>query len=226
MIDTRWFPAGLARRFALGAAGLVAAALLATSLVSWWLINQQHDQALDELVGHERQFRAAAVGSDLTALAGRMSEIAGSTILATGLVDSAGRETYLGPFLAGIRQINGIPVQVMFTDFEGTEIASNSGAAFSAEQVTWLRQTLDAGRPLARIFTSPRGAELVAVEPMVYARTRSPEGAVLYKIELKDIKLAPNMTLRWGKPVPEERSAQVPVPDVFKPLQFRVYGER
>ena len=30
--------------------------------------------------------------------------------------------------LAGIRQINGIPVQVLFTDFEGGEIASNNGS--------------------------------------------------------------------------------------------------
>ena len=110
----RWLPASLATRFALAAAGLAAAALMLTSLASWWLINEQNDRALKELARHERQFRAAAVGIDLGALAARMSEIAGSTILATGLVDSAGRETYLGPFLSGIRQINGIPLEKFF----------------------------------------------------------------------------------------------------------------
>jgi signal transduction histidine kinase/ActR/RegA family two-component response regulator len=226
---SRWLPASLARRFALAAAGLAAAALMLTSLASWWLINEQHDHAVSELAARERQFRAAAVGSDLNALATRIAEIAGSTILATGLVDSAGRETYLVPFLGGIRQINGIPVQVIFTDFQGQEIASNSGARFSPEQLAWLSRKLEAGRPAAEVFRSPEGDELVAVEPMVYASTSSPEGAVLYKIALSDIKLAPPMRLEWGVEAglasPDGASTPVAAPPVFAPLNFRVRGQ-
>ncbi len=232
-----WFPTSLARRFALAAALLVAAALVGTSITSWWLINQQHDRALQELAARERQFRAAAVGSDLSALAVRMAEIAGSTILATGLVDSVGRETYLGPFLAGIRQINGLPVQVMLTDFAGTEIASNGNAKFSADQLAWLRQHIESGQPQARIFASADGsaAALVALEPMMYPRTTSPEGAVLYKVDLGDIKVGTGMRLEWG-PMPSSSSqdqaegaalsAPVSSPTVFTPLQFRVRGDK
>jgi signal transduction histidine kinase/CheY-like chemotaxis protein len=224
----RWLPASLAHRFALAAAGLAVAALLLTSGVSWWLIQQQHDHALQELAARERQFRAAAVGTDLRALAARMAEIAGSTILATGLVDSAGRETYLVPFLSGVRQINGIPVQVMFTDFQGQEIASNGGARFTSEQVGWLRSRLEEGRPAARIFEGAQGPELVAMEPMVYARTSSPEGAVLYKAALRDLKLGPGLQLEWGPPAEgraDGAAAPVPVPPVFEALQFRVRGD-
>lgn len=223
----RWLPASLARRFALAAAGLAAAALLLTSMASWWLINRQHDHAVQELADRETQFRAAAMGTDLKALATRMAEIAGSTLLATGLVDSAGRETYLVPFLGGIRQINGIPVQVMFTDFQGTEIASNGGASFSAEQLAWLRRKLNEGHPSAEIFASPDGGELVAVEPMVYERTVSPEGAVLYKVALRDLNVGPSMTLTWGtdgsRPDADAGLAvAVPGPPVFEPLAFQV----
>ena len=73
----RWLPASLATRFALAAAGLAAAALMLTSLASWWLINEQNDRALKELARHERQFRAAAVGageSPLRALAAYFPE--------------------------------------------------------------------------------------------------------------------------------------------------------
>jgi signal transduction histidine kinase/CheY-like chemotaxis protein len=231
MVALRWFPRSLARRFAIAAAGLAAAALVTTTLVSWWLIQQQHDDALRELSARERQYRATAVGSDLSELATRMSEIASSTILATGLVDSAGRETYLGPYLAGIRQINGIPIQVMLTDFQGTEIASNSGARFTPEQREWLRHQIDSGRPSSQIFPNATGGgELVAVEPMIYPRTRSPEGAVLYKIQLRDIKLGPTVKLQWG-PAPQPlngtmpQSVRVPSPPVFEPLQFRLQGE-
>ncbi|MEO5696423.1 MAG: hypothetical protein ABIQ60_04725, partial [Burkholderiaceae bacterium] len=110
MESSRWLPGSLGRRFALAAAGLAVAALLVTSLASWWLINREHGLAARELAARETQYRAASVGSDLKALAERMAEIASSTILATALVDSAGRETYLEPFLGGIRQINGVPV--------------------------------------------------------------------------------------------------------------------
>jgi signal transduction histidine kinase/CheY-like chemotaxis protein len=224
----------LARRFALAAAGLAAAALLLTSLAAWWLINQQHEQGLKELAAREREFRAQAVGSDLTALASRMSEIAGSTILATGLVDSAGRETYLVPFLGGVRQINGVPVQVLLTDFEGKEIASNSATArFSEPELAWFRGELPKGRPEAAVFPSlDHGDELVAFAPMLYERTSSPEGAVLYKIALKDvmknISAGGPVRLEWGfdsKRRAADGEVPVPVPPVFQPLQFRVRGD-
>jgi signal transduction histidine kinase/ActR/RegA family two-component response regulator len=219
----RWIPASLASRFALASAGLAAVALLLISVVSWWLLNRQQEAAAQALALHERQARAAAVGADLRALTGRMAEIAGSTLLATGLVDSAGRETYLTPFLQGIRQINGIPVQVLFTDFQGREIASNGVARFSPEQTTWLQRMIEQGKPAAAIFPSPQGDELVAMEPMVYARTRSPEGAVLYKVALRDIDRGAAVTLQWGDARDAAGPTQpVPGPTVLEPLRFRV----
>lgn len=223
----RWLPASLAQRFALAAAGLAAVALVLTTLLAFWLIDGQRERALQALAERERQSRAAAVGSDLRALAERLQEIAGSTILATGLVDSAGRETYLSPFLGGIRQINGVRVQVLFTDFEGKEIARNSGAQFDAAQLIWLRRMLEQGQRAAQVFSGPRGAELVAVEPMVYSRTNSPEGALLYKIALADVNAGPSMRLEWGPQTSAAALAQttpVPAPAVFQPLAFRVRG--
>ena len=219
----RWIPASLAGRFALASAGLAAVAVLLISVASWWLLNRQHERAAEALATHERQARAAALGADLRALTARMSEIAGSTLLATGLVDSAGRETYLAPFLQGIRQVNGIPVQVLFTDFQGREIASNGQAHFSPEQTTWLQRMIEQGRPTAAIFPSPQGDELVAMEPMIYARTRSPEGAVLYKVALRDLDRGAALRLEWGEAQAATAPAQpVPVPAVLEPLRFRV----
>ena len=220
------FPTGLARRFALAAAGLAAGALLLTSLASWWLINQQHRDALTELADREREFHAAAVGSQLQALAARMSEVASSTILATGLVDSAGRETYLVPFLTGIRQINGVPVHVLFTDFEGKEIANNGNAHFTATELEWLRRELESSRPNSIIVGDGTAAHLIALAPMTYARTASPEGALFYKIALSDMHLDEGMRLEWGA---EDAAnaidvAAVPAPPVFAPLQLRVRG--
>ena len=224
----RWLPASLARRFALAAAGLAVAALAITTLVSLWLINQQHHGAERELAARDTRFRAESVGSDLAALASRMSEIANSTILATGLVDSAGRETYLAPYLHGVRQINGIPVQVMLTDFEGVEIASNGAAAFSPAQLEWLRSHIDAGVPASQLFQGSGGDEVVALEPMIYARTSSPEGAIFYKFSLMDLEVGNAMSIASGAGAAAAAatswppSIEVPVPVVYEPLQLRV----
>ena len=218
-------PTSLARRFALAAAGLAAGALLLTSLASWWLLTRQHEDAMHELAARERQFHAQTIGLNLTALATRMTEVAASTILATGLVDSAGKETYLQPFLGGIRQVNGIPVQVLFTDFEGAEIASNN-AQFSADERAWLSQKLKLGRPASAIFSNGDSQELVALAPLVYPRTTTPEGGLLYKIALSALHADEHMKLLWGAPLAGEpnQTSPVEVPAVFAALDFRVQG--
>jgi signal transduction histidine kinase/ActR/RegA family two-component response regulator len=225
MLTRSSLPSSLARRFALAAAGLAAGALLLTSLASWWLLTRQHEDAMQELAARERQFHAQTIGLNLTALDTRMSEITNSTILATGLVDRAGKESYLQRFLAGIRQVNGMPVQVLFTDFEGTEIASNK-AQFNAEQRVWLREKLKLGRATSSIFLRPGGQDLVVFKPLLYPLAKTPEGGLLYKITLSALHSDEHMKLLWGEALANEPSQTSPVtvPTVFGGLDFRVQG--
>ena len=226
MSRPRLLPSRLADRFALASSALAAVAVLLVSLASWWLIAHQQTLADRAILSREQRFHADNVGSTLRALSSRMSEIAGSTILATGLVDSAGKETYLSPYLNGIRQINGIPVQVLFADFEGKEIAANATARFNPVQMQWLRRHLPQGKALAEVLSGDVGPELVALEPLRYSRTRTPEGAVIYKIALRDINLEPSLYLTWGDGAPGEPSATlIPAPPVFAPVKFRVSGQ-
>jgi signal transduction histidine kinase/ActR/RegA family two-component response regulator len=178
----------------------------------------------------ERHFNAERVGAALNELSERMAELGASTILATGLVDSAGRETYLVPYLNGVRQVDGIPVRLLFTDFEGQEIASNGNWEATEAQMDWLRNELAAGRRSARIFEDAggAGAQLVSLELLRYARTPSPEGAVFYILGLNDVPLAPGLSLQWG-PVDTQAGAQAvawpALPAHYKDLGLRVTGE-
>lgn len=219
-------PTSLTRRFALGAAGLAAGVLLLTALASGWLLTRQHTEASRELAARERQFHAQTVSMNLVSLAARMKEVAGSTILATGLTDSAGKELYLRPFLESIRQVNGMAVQVLFTDFEGAEIAGNNGR-FDDAQRQWMRQQVQLGRPGSAIFIGPQGSELLTLEPLIYSRTRAPEGALAYKVALGSLHADEHMQLRWGPTVAGEASLSSPVntPAVFGALGFRVLGK-
>ena len=83
-------PTSLAGRFAVAAAALATAAVLLVTLSSWWMVERQHAQVVAELDRREADFHAATLSRSLYALSLRMAEVAESTILATGLVDSAG----------------------------------------------------------------------------------------------------------------------------------------
>jgi PAS domain S-box-containing protein len=203
-------PTGLSRRFAIAAAILTAAAMLLISVVSFWLIDRERGRANDLLQQREVAFHATTIGHNLRALTNRLADVAASPILANALVDSAGKETYLTPFLHGLRQMNGIPVQVLFTDFEGKEIADNGAAGFGARELAWLRARLASGdeRPALE------DGELLGVYLLRYSRTRTPEGALMYKIRLADLKPAPWAVLEPtdAPPRAHEIAVRVPLP--------------
>jgi PAS domain S-box-containing protein len=204
-------PTGLSRRFAIVAAILTAAAMLLISIVSFWLIDRERERANDLLQQREVAFHATTVGHNLQALTSRLAEVAASPILATALVDSAGKETYLMPFLHGMRQMNGVPVQVLFTDFEGAAIADNGVASFSARDLAWLRARLASGVEGAALHDG----ELLGVYLLRYSRTRTPEGALMYKVRLADLKPAPWAVLEPAGAQPpraREITARVPLP--------------
>jgi hypothetical protein len=138
-------PTSLSHRFAIAAAILTAAAVLLIAGVSFWLIDHQRAQANALLQNREVAFHATTVGHNLEAAVTRLQEVAASPILATALVDSAGKETYLTPFLHGLRQMNGIPLRLLFTDFEGKEIADNGVTGFTQDDLAWLRARIDSG---------------------------------------------------------------------------------
>jgi PAS domain S-box-containing protein len=216
----------LGRRFAIAAASLATLALLLTSLASWWLVSRQHTAEIRLLSERETEFHAAAVSATLHALAARMTEIAESPILATALVDSAGRETYLEPHLNGIKQINGVPVALMFTDFEGKEIASNGGR-FSAAETEWLNKRIENNQTSSTILDIDGAPYLLAVNLLRYSRTQTPEGAVLYKVALSDLQPARNARLSWQGQSADAgvaaTSATISVPAPYSPLGLRIH---
>jgi PAS domain S-box-containing protein len=203
-------PARLSRRFAIAAAILTAAAMLLISIVSLWLIDRQRAGANDLLQQREVAFHATTVAHNLQSLTTRLAEVGASPILANALVDSAGKETYLTPFLHGLRQMNGIPVQIMFTDFEGKEIADNGSSGFGERELAWLRARLASGDESAAL----RDGELLGVYLLRYSRTRTPEGALMYKIRLADFKPVPWAVLEpqaARRPQGREITATVPL---------------
>ena len=224
MLFDRLVAGSLARRFAFSAAALAAAALLLTLLASWALVAQQHGAGLRALQKKEMDFHAANARGSLQAFATRLGEVAESAILANALVDSAGRETYLKPYLNGARQVNGVPVQLMLTDFEGNTITDSSGASFSPAQLAWLRRQLALASDAATVMEEADGAELLAVRLLRYSRTQTPEGALLYKVRLADIDRDDLISLVAGprQVASSDDLRQVEVPPAYAGLDLKL----
>lgn len=222
-----WLPlqaGSLTRRFAVASAILAAFAVVLVAGTSFWLVTRQHEAAVTLLEQREATFNSRTVGDTLAILAARIDEVASSPILATGLVDSAGRDTYLAPFLNGFRQIDGIPVQVLFTDFEGKPIAGNGIDRFDADQLSWLRARIDQGKESAAIFERPTGAELVGVSLLRYSRTNTPEGALVYKVKMHDLRPVASSTLIWKGKAQEASNASILETPIVAPAQLAHLG--
>jgi PAS domain S-box-containing protein len=212
--------ASLSRRFALAAAILTAAAVLLIAGVSFWLIDHQRAQANALLQKREVAFHATTVGHNLRAIVTRLREMGANPILAAALVDGDDKETYLTPFLHGLRQMNGVPLRLLFTDVEGTAIADNGVPGFTPADLAWLRARLgDAALPggaQTALRTGPAGAELIGVVPLRDARTRAPEGALMYKLRLDDLKPVPwailDTAAEGARAGGHEIAAAVPLP--------------
>ncbi len=218
----------LARRFAYRAALLAGIAILAIAGASWWLINQEHAASLRSLQKKDAELQATTVSSHLGEIAGRISELANNGLIVNALIDSASRDVYLIPFLNGIQRVHGIPMDILFADFEGREIARNGNVSFSEQELNWLREKLPAGQPASRVQLGEKGEELLAVEFIAFLRSKAVEGALLYRIKLNDLSLQKGVRLVRGKEAeqllhsPTAMAAALNVPPIYKHFDFAV----
>ncbi|WP_049975892.1 HAMP domain-containing sensor histidine kinase [Azospirillum sp. B506] len=197
----------LARRFALVSLmlGVLIAILIGASLYvvsSRHLARQHHANVEANAILAARQTEGL-----LNTLVTTVRELADNSMLATGLVDSAGKETYLIPFLGSFNHIASVPVALVFTDFEGEPIADNgrhaAPLAIAPADMAWLRAAIATGKPAARVVQQGETQFLLAAEMMIYSRTPSPEGALLYKVPLDSLVLHPEAELlHAGGPPP------------------------
>ncbi|PWC57392.1 histidine kinase [Azospirillum sp. TSH7] len=205
----------LARRFAMVSLmlGVLIAILIGASL---YLVSSRH-LARQHHANVEANASLAARQTEglLNTLVMTVRELAENSVLATALVDSAGKETYLIPFLGSFNHIASMPVALVFTDFEGEPVADNgrhaAPLAIAPSDMAWLRAAIAAGKPAAQVVRQGDTQFLLAAEMLIYSRTTSPEGALLYKVPLDSLVLHPEAELLHGSgpppPVPADMMA-------------------
>ncbi len=184
-------PASLTTQFALASAGLAAAVLMVGAIGLLWL-------AEGVLTERESEHSAAMAGTTIRGIASHIDELAHSSLLASALTDSAGRDTYLHPFLSSVHHVNAVPVDILFTDFIGADLASNDYSAFDAADRAWLKAHLAMGMEGARLAVGKRGADVLAVKLIRLPRTLQPEGALLYRFSLASVLYSDKVSFAWN----------------------------
>lgn len=206
---------------------LVVAFVLAIGTLAFFLLRHEQQAGYQAILAKEADAQANLVATRIRTINDQLDKAAHSSMIATALVDSAGKDAYLTPYLQGFRQIDGIPVAIVFTDFEGKEIARSGVDGIGEKHFSWLAKQLTEKQssPVA-IFGQGDEAELVVAEYIFYSRTATPEGALLYRIKLADLVPDKRVSLHWlGETVPVEASAlsrKLDLPADLQPLGLSV----
>lgn len=211
----------LAEQMATSATAVVVSLVLAVGLVSAWLIKSEQDRAYNELLQKGLELKADRIASQVRSIVDQLRKASQSSLISTALVDSVGKDAYLVPYLQGLRRLNGIPVAVHFLDFEGKEIARNGRTGIRDEHFQWVKRQLEKGESDIHIFHNGKFAEWVGVEMVYYSRTPTPEGALLYEIDLPEL-LEEGVTLRWAG---DEAHREAPAPSGLDPVALSLPSE-
>ena len=219
--------ASLTLRFAIAAALMAIAVLIATGVSSWWLSNLELEAASRALQKKEAEAGAAQVASTMGAIALHMNEMTIGSLLVSAVTDSKGKETYLHPYLSSIKSINGLPLSILFTDYLGNEMASNDGGNFTERDRKWMVERLTLGKEDAVIQDGQSGLEVLVIELIYPPTTGQVEGALLYKFSLQNLLKSDIAYLDWPGNLHEERddyviSSAVTLPSPLSQLNFRV----
>ncbi len=171
--------------------------VLVLGSLSWLLISHQEKVAYQLLIDKELELQVGRVSTLLRTIHGEFKQMAGSSLISTALVDSIGKEAYLVPYLQGFHRVDGVPIALIFVDFEGKEIATNGKDSFTRAHLDWLGQRI-ANPSLSRvaIMGSGEAAELLVAEMVYYSRTKVPEGALMYRLKISSLT-GPQIPLHW-----------------------------
>lgn len=170
--------------------------ILAVTLISTLLIKKERDDAYRVVLQKNLEIRAEHISGQISSISELLLKASQSSLIANALVDSFGKDAYLVPYLQGFRRIQGVPISLVFADFEGKEIGRNSVAGIKDHHFEWLATQLAQNRQTVEIFSTPDGPELVGVYFVYYSRTKTPEGALMFRMRLADLH-EDNVALGW-----------------------------
>lgn len=179
-------PRSIANKISLAALSLTTAVVLTLGTASYLFTRHTLKEQIEEKLSFEAALISHRLEARLDNINNDMRNMSGNLIVVNALIDSAGREMYVEPFLRSYRLPQGIPCLLTLCDFSGTPIISCQGSkklrTYSDEPL--LTQVITNQRPLARLGKNEKGGHLLIAYPVFYGATGKPEGLLVLELPL------------------------------------------
>ncbi|GAB4293089.1 MAG: hypothetical protein Kow0096_08460 [Thiohalomonadaceae bacterium] len=182
----RWMGASIANRILAAALTVATVALTLTGLMSYsfsrHLLQRQIEQehaATAALLTQRLELRLNQIGEEMRALAS-------NTLVVNALLDSAGRDGYLLPFLREFHTASLAPAALCLHDFRGHALACNRPEhELTLSDPAWHHQVMEENRHHTAWL--PDGQGLLLALPVFYPGTGQPEGMIVARFSLEQL---------------------------------------
>ncbi len=179
-------PRSIANKISLAALSLTMAVVLALGTASYIFTRHTLKAQIEEKLSFEADLINHRLEARLDNINNDMRNMSANLIVVNALVDSAGREMYVEPFLRSYHLPQNIPCLLTLCDFSGSPIISCQGLeklrSYSDEPL--LTQVITNQRPLARLEKSGTESHLLIAYPVLYGATGKAEGLLVLELPI------------------------------------------
>ena len=177
-------PRSIAKKISLAALSLTMAVVLSLGAASYIFTRHTLKEQIEEKLAFEAALISHRLEARLDNINNDMRNMSANLIVVNALVDSAGREMYVEPFLRSYHLPRDIPCLLTLCDFSGTPIISCQGTkklrTYSDEAL--LTQVVTNQRPLARLEKTETESHLLIAYPVFYGATGKAEGFLVLEL--------------------------------------------
>ncbi len=180
----------LATRVAISASAMTLFFVIALGWGAWMVTAQLIQGQINELLRIEATLRAEKIADLLKGVETNFRTLASNPVVADALVDGGAKVSYLQPLLAGVPEVNGLPVSLMVTDLVGRPLLDADDRQLDGAG-PWVAAVASGTRARAKLSDGPGGAVLCVAQPVVRAakggRPQETQGALVWSIALADL---------------------------------------
>ena len=182
-------PRSIAQKISISGLSFTMAVVLTLGTASYLFTRHTIKDQVEEKLSFEAALLANRFETRLANINNDMRNMSTNLIVVNALIDSAGREMYVAPFLKSYHLPQNIPCLLTLCDFSGQPIISSQGPgqlrAYTDEAL--LTQVITKQLPLARLTKPGKDSNLLIAYPVFYSATGKAEGMLVIEIPLARI---------------------------------------
>lgn len=187
----------LSHRIAAFAALVAIVILVIYSAIAFYVSRDHIVSSAERSLVNDAAHANFRIESRIKTVGGTLGALSKNAIFFNALVDSAGRETYLAPFLQGFSTIDGIPISMGLLDFQGDVILQNRPLPNSSAARAWLAERIADAQSGATVLGVDGDQKIVFAQILAYPRTRTVEGVLYGAFDLALLNpLVPDVALQ------------------------------